>query len=64
MNLENKKQLATILLAVGLGLIASFLTSEYVKNNVKQQTRDLAQDYQKKNSVLIHEIDSCCLTIV
>lgn len=57
MNLENKKQLATILLAVGLGLVAAFLMSQYVKNEIQEQTKALARDYEKKNSALIKEIE-------
>ena len=57
MNIENKKQFATILLAVGLGLIAVLLTSQYVQNKVVQQTEFLAKDFQKKNAVLINELE-------
>lgn len=57
MNIENKKQFATILLAVGLGLVAAFLTSQYVEKNIERQTASLAQQYQKKNSVLIEELE-------
>jgi Flp pilus assembly protein CpaB len=57
MNIENKKQFATILLAVGLGLIAVLLTSQYVQTKVQQQTEFLAKDFQKKNAVLINEVE-------
>lgn len=57
MNIENKKQFATILLAVGLGLVAAFLTSQYVQKNVQRQTKKLAKQYQKKNSVLVQELE-------
>lgn len=57
MNIENKKQFATILLAVGLGLVAAFLTSQYVQNNIQQQTKALAVEYQKKNAALIQEVE-------
>jgi len=30
MNFENKKQVMLILLAAGLGIVAAFLTSQYV----------------------------------
>ena len=49
MNIENKKQFATILLAVGLGLVAAFLMSQYVKGSIESQTKALAQDYEKKS---------------
>lgn len=48
MNIENKKQFATILLAVGLGLVAAFLMSQYVKTSIESQTKALALDYEKK----------------
>ncbi len=50
MNIENKKQIATILLAVGLGLVAAFLTSQYVKTSIEEQTRALARDFEKQNA--------------
>jgi Flp pilus assembly protein CpaB len=49
MNIENKKQVATLLLAIGLGLIAAFLVSQYVQNNIKAQTKRLAQEYVRRN---------------
>lgn len=57
MNIENKKQFATILLAVGLGLIAALLTSQYVQTKVQEQTEFLARDFQKKNASLIQQMD-------
>ncbi|MCA9393547.1 MAG: Flp pilus assembly protein CpaB [Candidatus Omnitrophica bacterium] len=48
MNIENKKQFATIALAVGLGLTAAFLMSQYVKSSIENQTKALAKDYEKK----------------
>ncbi|MBI5023697.1 MAG: hypothetical protein HZC18_01685 [Candidatus Omnitrophica bacterium] len=52
MNIENKKQIATILLAVGLGLVATFLTSQYVQNNIAQQTKILAKEYTQQTTAL------------
>ena len=57
MNIENKKQFTTFLLAIGLGLVAAFLTSQYIKNNVNQQTQALAKEYEKRNSGLIQDIE-------
>lgn len=57
MNLENKKQLATILVAVALGIVAVFAASQYVQKEVNSQTRALAKDYQKKNATLINELE-------
>ena len=57
MNIENKKQLATILLAFGMGCVAVFLTSQYVQNKIQEQTKLLARDYQKKSSALVNELE-------
>jgi Flp pilus assembly protein CpaB len=57
MNIENKKQFATILLAVGLGLIAALLTSQYVQNKIEEQKEFLARDLQKKNTALVQQMD-------
>ncbi len=57
MNIENKKQIATILLAVGLGLVATFLTSQYVQNNIAQQTRILAKEYTQQTTALQKEME-------
>ena len=57
MNIENKKQFATILMAVGLGLVAAFLTSQYVQRNIQQQTSLLAKEYNKRTSSLVQEIE-------
>ncbi|MBF0523293.1 MAG: Flp pilus assembly protein CpaB [Candidatus Omnitrophica bacterium] len=50
MNIENKKQFATILLAAGFGLTAAFLTSQYVKNSISEQTKAMADAYVKSNA--------------
>jgi len=57
LNLENKKQIATILLAVGLGLVAAVLTGQYVQTSIENQTKTLAKDYQKKNAILVQELE-------
>lgn len=57
MNIENKKQFATILLAVGLGLVASVLMSKVVNDKIDQQTRAIAKEYQGRSAVLVKEID-------
>ncbi|MBI3618197.1 MAG: Flp pilus assembly protein CpaB [Candidatus Omnitrophica bacterium] len=57
MNIENKKQIATILLAVGLGLVATFLTSQYVQNNIAQQTKILAKEYTQQTTALQKELE-------
>lgn len=57
MNIENKKQIATILLAVGLGLVATFLTSQYVQNNIAQQTKIFAKEYTQQTAALQKELE-------
>lgn len=57
MNLENKKQMATIIFAGGLGLITALLTSQYVKSSIEEQTKILAEDYQKKSATVVQEMD-------
>lgn len=57
MNIENKKQIATILLAVGLGLVATFLTSQYVQNTIDHQTKLLAREYTQQTAALQKEIE-------
>lgn len=56
MNIENKKQFAVILLAVGLGLVASMLMSKVVNDKIDQQTRAIAQEYQGRSAALVQEI--------
>ena len=56
MNIENKKQFATIAAAVALGFLASFLASHYVSSSIEEQTRHLAEDYKTKNDVLVKEL--------
>lgn len=57
MNIENKKQVATILLAVGLGLVAAFLTSQYIQSAIQQQTATLAKEYTKQSATLKKELE-------
>ena len=58
MNIENKKQFAVILLAVGLGLVASMLMSKVVNDKIDQQTRAIAQEYQGRSAALVQEIEA------
>lgn len=59
MNIENKKQIAVIALAVGLGLVAAVLTGNHIQNSIKEETVRLSQEYQeKKIKPLMGEIDS------
>jgi len=58
MNIEDKKQFATILLAVGLGLVASMLMSKVVNDKIDQQTKAIAKEYQGRSAALVKEIDA------
>ena len=57
MNIENKKQIATVLLAVGLGLVATFLTGQYIQSAMVRQAKDLAKEYTQQSASLEKELD-------
>ncbi len=57
MNLENKKQIATVILALGLGLIATFLTGQYVQNSVTKQTKAMTKEYAQHTASLKKEME-------
>ncbi len=57
MNLDNKKQVAIIALAVGLGFVAAFLTSQYIQSTIRNETKLLAQQYDKKKSAVLNEVE-------
>ncbi|MBN1870019.1 MAG: Flp pilus assembly protein CpaB [Candidatus Omnitrophica bacterium] len=63
MNIENKRQFATILLAVGLGLVAAMLMSKVVSDKVDQQTKIIAKEYQGRSAALIKEMDETKQTL-
>ncbi|MCK5266899.1 MAG: hypothetical protein KAR07_01915, partial [Spirochaetes bacterium] len=63
MNIENKKQFATILLAVGLGLVAAMLMSKVVSDKVEEQTRSISKEYQGRSAALVKEMDSTKKTL-
>ncbi|HRZ39679.1 MAG TPA: Flp pilus assembly protein CpaB [Candidatus Omnitrophota bacterium] len=57
MNLENKKQIAIILLAVGLGLVASVLTAQFVDTKIAEQRKALSEEItQTKVGPLVRQI--------
>jgi len=58
MNTESRKQAAIILLAIGLGLVASVLMSKVVNDKIDQQTRAIAKEYQGRSAALVKEIES------
>jgi len=47
MNLENKKQVAIVLLAVGLGLVAAIATGKYIENSVNKKAQAYKQEFEK-----------------
>jgi len=57
MNLENKKQLATLALAIGLGFVAVFLTGEFLKSSINAERQKLANDYKKSQAALAQEME-------
>jgi hypothetical protein len=48
MNIENKKQIAIILLAVGLGIVAAVLTGNYIQTSIQGATEKLSKEYETK----------------
>jgi len=48
MNIENKKQIAILLLAVVLGLIAVVLTGNHIESSIQRATTQYAKEYEKK----------------
>ena len=48
MNIENKKQIGIIALAVGLGLIAAILIGNYMQESIKQETAMLSKNFEEK----------------
>lgn len=58
LNLENKKQIATILLAVGLGLVAAYLVGMYIQQNVQQQTKLYIDEYQQRSAAMAQEMEA------
>ena len=48
MNLENKKQLAIVLMAILLGLVAALLATNYVQTTVQEQTAREAEAFKQK----------------
>ena len=57
LNVENKKQVLTLALAVLLGIVAAVLAAVYVQTKIEQQTKLLAKEYEKKNTGVISELE-------
>ncbi len=57
MNIENKRQIIIILIAIGLGLTATGLTGKYIQDSLQKQTTALAKEYEtQKIQPLLQEI--------
>jgi len=54
--LENKKQLIVIVCALAAGFVAVFLTANYVKNTIQDQTTALAEKYDVKQKQMVEQI--------
>lgn len=48
MNLENKKQIAIVLMAVALGLVAALLAQQYTENKIKEESQKQAEEFKQK----------------
>ena len=48
MNLENKKQLAIILMAVALGLVAALLVANHVQTSIQQESKRQSEEFKQK----------------
>ncbi len=55
MNLENKKQVAIVLMAVALGLVAALLATNYVQTSIQEQTRKQSEEFKQKYMAKIHQ---------
>lgn len=55
MNLESKKQLAIILMAIALGLVAALLATNYVQTSIQEQTQKQNEDFKQKYMAKIQQ---------
>jgi pilus assembly protein CpaB len=57
MNLENKKQITILSLAIGLGIVAASIIGKVVNEMVRKQSEAITADVQQKNAGLINELE-------
>lgn len=57
MNLENKKQVAILSIAVGLGVVAVAIMGKVVAQMVEKEREAITAEMQKKNAVVINELE-------
>ncbi len=48
MNIENKKQLAIILFAAGLGIMAALLTGQYIQGTIQEESKRRAKIFEEQ----------------
>ena len=48
MNLENKKQIAILLMAVALGLVAAVFATNYVQKTIQEEARSREEEFKQK----------------
>src|SRR3989338_905596 len=58
LNLENKRQVLIIAVAVLLGLTAALLTGNHIESSIKQQTADLAKEFKKNDAIYREEVEN------
>lgn len=56
MNLENKKQVAIIAIAIGLGVVTVFMVGQHIQNSINQQTKVLADEFTAQNKKTVEQI--------
>ncbi len=56
MNLENKKQLAIIAIAIGLGVVTVFMVGQHIQSSINEQTKTLAEEFTKQNKQAVEQI--------
>lgn len=55
MNLENKKQIAIILMAVALGLVAAILATNYVQTSIEQEAARRNDEFKQQHMARVNQ---------
>ena len=56
MAIENRRQILLIVFAVAAGIMATVMTSSYVKNSIEARTTQLAEEYEAKQKEVVTQI--------
>ena len=56
MAIENRRQILLIVFAVAAGIMATVMTSSYVKNSIESRTTQLAEEYEAKQKEVVTQI--------